>query len=125
MEIIGRDAVAPFTTKDTSTIRELLNPRNTSARQQSLAEATVEVGQATVAHYHPHTEEIYYLLQGEAVMAIEAEQSNVHAGDAILIPAGMRHQIRNTGNEPLIVLCCCAPAYTDEDTLLCASLLSP
>lgn len=28
------------------------------------------------------------------------------------------HKLVNTGDEPLRLLCCCAPAYTDDDTVL-------
>jgi mannose-6-phosphate isomerase-like protein (cupin superfamily) len=42
----------------------------------------------------------------------------VGPGDAILIPPGTRHTIRNIGRESLVFLCCCAPPYSDEDTVL-------
>ena len=57
MDVIQRDAVSAFTTKDTSTIRELLAPRNSGIERQSLAEATLPPGAATEAHFHPNTEE--------------------------------------------------------------------
>jgi len=123
MDVINRENVAVFTTKDTSTIREILAPRNSSLVQQSLAEATLAPGAKTQAHIHPGTEEIYYILSGTGCMAIEGEQRQVAAGDGIAIPAGKRHQIRNTGVQDLIFLCCCVPAYTDADTEFCASLI--
>jgi hypothetical protein len=64
MDIINRSATIPFTTKDGSEIRELLAYRNSSIRNQSLAEATIAVGTATQEHYHPESEEIYYILSG-------------------------------------------------------------
>jgi mannose-6-phosphate isomerase-like protein (cupin superfamily) len=123
MDVINRDSVPAFITKDTSTIRELLAPRNSRIVRQSLAEANLAPGAATEAHYHPNTEEIYYLLAGEGMMAIEAERQHVVPGDAIAIPAGVRHQIRNTGQTELVFLCCCVPAYMDSDTVMCDSLL--
>ena len=33
-------------------------------------------------------------------------------------PAGAVHGLVNTGGEPLVLLCCCAPAYSHEDTVL-------
>ena len=48
-----------FTTADGSTIRELLGLPTAPVRNQSLAEATLEPGQATERHYHAKTEEIY------------------------------------------------------------------
>ena len=48
-----------FTTKDGSTIRELLGIPTAPVRNQSLAEATLAPGQATERHYHRVAEEIY------------------------------------------------------------------
>lgn len=122
MDVVNRNAVAAFTTKDTSTIREILAPRNSGVARQSLAEATLPPGAATQAHLHPQTEELYYILQGEARMAIEGERRAVGPGDAIAILPGQKHQIRNTGKGALVFLCCCVPAYEDADTVMCESL---
>jgi mannose-6-phosphate isomerase-like protein (cupin superfamily) len=51
-------------------------------------------------------------------MRIENETRDVRAGDAIAIPPGLKHKIWNTGNETLRLLCCCAPAYEDSDTII-------
>ncbi len=86
--------------------------------QQSLAEARLSPGCATTPHRHPHTEEIYYILDGRGQIQIESEKANVGPGDAIAIPPGKRHQIINTDSLPLKFLCCCVPAYEDKDTIL-------
>ena len=52
-------------------------------------------------------------------MEIAGELRPVGPGDAIAIPPGAIHQITNTGREVLKFLCCCAPGYTDNDTVLC------
>jgi len=118
MEIVSRNSSAPFTTKDGSTIRSLLDRTNSSAANQSLAEATVPPGGATEPHRHPKTEEIYYILSGTGRMQVEGEARDVQPLDAILIPPGARHTIANTGTQPLVFLCCCAPPYSHDDTLL-------
>ncbi len=118
MTITHRDRVTPFTTKDTSEIRELLNDATSPLRHQSLAEATLPPGAATQEHYHPRTEEVYYILRGHGTMRLEGEEATVGPGAAIAIPAGQRHKIWNTGTEPLVFLCCCAPPYSHEDTVL-------
>lgn len=110
--------VPAFTTKDGSEIRELLAYRNSSVRRQSLAEARLPPGASTTPHYHPRTEEIYYILTGKGTMRLERAVQFVGPGDAIAIPPGARHQITNSGTEPLVFLCCCAPAYEHEDTIL-------
>lgn len=116
MDIRNRDRVDSFTTKDGSEIRELLAHRNSCIAKQSLAEARVPAGHSTTPHYHPLTEEIYYILSGEGTMRIGAETAQVGPGDAIAIPPGAEHQI--TATSDLVFLCCCAPAYEHSDTVL-------
>ncbi len=123
MDIVNRNAVTAFITKDSSTIREIMAPRNSEIERQSLAEAQIEIGGETQAHYHPNTEEIYYIIAGKALMALEQEIREVGIGDSIAIVAGKKHQIRNIGTEMLTLLCCCVPAYQDSDTMMCEPLL--
>jgi len=118
MDIKNIDQVPAFTTKDGSEIRELLAHRNSVIRKQSLAEARLPVGGSTQAHYHPETEEIYYITHGTGRMKIGEEVQKVEVGDAIAIPPGAPHKIWNNGTETLRFLCCCAPAYEHEDTVL-------
>src|SRR5271165_2139058 len=118
MDVRNLDDMAPFTTKDGSEIRELLAHRNSVIRQQSLAEARLPVGASTQEHYHPRTEEIYYITHGSGEMRIEGEARPVKVGDAIAIPPGQRHKLWNTGAETLRLLCCCAPAYEHDDTVI-------
>lgn len=118
MDIRNLADVPAFITKDGSEIRELLAWRNSGIRNQSLAEARLNPGASTEEHYHPRTEEIYFILEGTGRMRIEAETREVRAGDAIAILPGQRHKLWNTGAGLLGLLCCCAPAYEHSDTML-------
>ena len=118
MDVINRNEVQEFITKDTSEIREILAPRNSAIRRQSLAEALVKPRMATEEHRHPNTEEIYYILSGQGRMRIDGEERDVAPLDGIAIPPGAAHKMWNTGDTDLIFLCCCVPAYTDEDTIM-------
>ena len=118
MDVFNINDVPAFITKDGSEIRELLAYRNSCIRRQSLAEARLPAGGVTTPHRHLKTEEIYYILEGEGLMQIDMEARPVGPGDAIAIPPGALHQISNTGKELLKFLCCCAPGYEHEDTVL-------
>jgi len=118
MHIHNVAQVPAFTTKDGSEIRELLAHRNSCIQKQSLAEARVQPGASTTPHYHPQTEEIYYILEGAGRMTIDGETRDVGPGDAIAIPPGAVHMIHNPGSETLKFLCCCAPGYEHADTVL-------
>ncbi len=51
-------------------------------------------------------------------MTIDDDVRSVAPGDAIAIPPGQRHTIKNTGTEELIFLCTCAPGYEHDDVFL-------
>ncbi|MBL69675.1 MAG: hypothetical protein CMO74_14735 [Verrucomicrobiales bacterium] len=118
MEVVNLSEAPAFVTKDGSEIRELMAHRNSAIVNQSLAEARIPAGGATTEHYHPQAEEIYYITHGEGRMRIDGEERAVGVGDAIAIPPGVRHKLWNTGGETLRLLCCCAPGYEHEDTVL-------
>jgi mannose-6-phosphate isomerase-like protein (cupin superfamily) len=114
----ARRAVPAYETRDGSLIRELMHPDVHGNCRQSLAEATLGPGQTTLTHRHARTEEIYYVLQGEALMMVDHEKQPLGRGDAVLIPPGSWHCITNTGAVDLVFLCCCSPAYRHDDTQL-------
>jgi len=118
MDVKNLNEVPVFTTKDGSEIRELLAHRNSAIVNQSLAEARIQVGGCTAEHYHPVAEEIYYITHGTARIHIGDEEREVGVGDTIAIPPGTRHKLWNIGDDTLRLLCCCAPAYEHEDTIL-------
>ena len=114
MEVRALSEQEPFTTKDGSTIRSILDLSNAPVEKQSLAEATIPTGGETERHWHRDSEEFYFILSGAGTMEIDGAEREVGEGDAILIPAGAWHQIRATRD--LRFLCCCAPPYRHEDT---------
>lgn len=118
MHVSHIDEAEPFASTDGSTIRELAGRVSLPSRQQSLAEAVVSVGHATDEHYHPVSEELYFFVAGVGRLSVGGEQRGVRAGDCVLIPPGAVHKLANTGEEPLRLLCCCAPPWSPDDTVL-------
>lgn len=114
----ARDGISPYITKDGSEIRELLHPTQHGAKNQSLAEARVPAGCTTLLHRHEVTEEIYHVTSGTGIMTLGAEQFPIGPGDSVLIPPGTPHCVSNSGDAALTILCCCAPAYSHDDTVL-------
>ena len=107
-----------FTTADGSSIRELAGVPSGNAANQSLAEATVPPGGETAEHYHHRSEEIYYFVSGAGTLRLDGEEAPVRDGDCVVITPGAVHKLFNPGTDPLVLLCCCAPAYSNEDTVL-------
>lgn len=121
MDFARRAELDPYVTKDGSTIREWAGPGYAAqAVNQSLAEATVPPGGATVAHYHRRSEELYLVTAGAGILRIGDEERAVGPGDCAAIPPGAVHELRNEGAEDLVVVCCSSPPYAHEDTFLVA-----
>jgi mannose-6-phosphate isomerase-like protein (cupin superfamily) len=118
LEVVRLEQRESFITADGSAIRELAGIPAGNARNQSLAEATVPPGGETAEHFHRRAEEIYAFTAGAGRMRLGSEEADVRAGDTVVISPGVPHKLWNPGPEPLVLLCCCAPAYSHEDTVL-------
>lgn len=117
MKTAHRDIPA-YTTLDGSEIRELMHPSLHGGRAQSLAEATVPPGTKTLLHRHVRTEELYHVTAGSGRMTLGESKFDIAPGDTVLIPPGTPHRVEANSDEPLVLLCCCSPAYAHEDTEL-------
>lgn len=113
-----REQREAFITADGSSIRELAGVPSGNAANQSLAEAVVPPGGSTIAHLHRTTEEIYLFTGGSGRMRLGDAERPVQAGDCVVIPPGAVHKLWADEHQQLVLLCCCAPAYSDEDTVL-------
>ncbi|MDO8211310.1 cupin domain-containing protein [Conexibacter sp. CPCC 206217] len=118
MHLARYDELEPYVTADGSTIREWAGPGYSPARNQSLAEATLPPGGATIAHYHPQAEELYLFRSGHGRLRIGDDERDVQPGDCAVIPPGVVHKLWNTGTADLVLVCACSPAYSHEDTIL-------
>jgi mannose-6-phosphate isomerase-like protein (cupin superfamily) len=117
--LAGRlDEAPPFTTLDGSTIREVAGRVSLPTENQSLAEATVPAGGETQAHFHRTSEELYVFTSGVGRIRVAGEERAVREGDCVVLPPGTEHKLWNTGDGPLTLLCCCAPAYSHDDTVV-------
>jgi mannose-6-phosphate isomerase-like protein (cupin superfamily) len=64
----------------------------------------LDAGVSEGAHTHGGDrplEEVYYFQEGRGLMEIDGEEVPVASGDFVLVPAGVHHGVRNTGDTPL------------------------
>jgi mannose-6-phosphate isomerase-like protein (cupin superfamily) len=54
-------------------------------------------------------DQIVYVVEGEAVLRIGAREHRAGPGALVVIPAGMRHHVRNPGHAPLFFVTVYAP----------------
>src|SRR4029453_6168143 len=107
-----------FTTLDGSRIRGLAGPAGAAARHQSLRGATGPPGGATGQRLHRESEEISYFPAGSGRMRLGDDESEITAGDCVVIPPGTPHKLWADEAGPLVLLCACSPPYSDADTEL-------
>ena len=119
VRIDNLEDVEPVTTLDGAQIRELAGRAIGTTLNQSLAEATVPAGGTTIEHYHREAEELYFFTHGRGRMRLAGKEQDVRPGDVVVIAPGMRHKLWAGEDAPLRLLCCCAPAYSHDDTVLC------
>ena len=104
-----------FIAGDNTILRELLHPDKADLKlRYSLAHAIVKPGDTSQPH-RLKTSEVYYILEGEAIMFIDEEKQNVGPGDAIYIPPMATQYIQNTGKNNLVFICIVDPAWRVED----------
>ena len=67
----------------------------------------LDPGVSEGAHTHDGDgalEEVYYFQEGRGLMEVDGEEVPVVAGDLVLVPAGVHHGFRNTGDTALKLL---------------------
>jgi mannose-6-phosphate isomerase-like protein (cupin superfamily) len=79
------------------------------SRNVTLRIAEIPVPQAgeppRAAHHHSDFEECIFVLAGEGTTFADSGEYSLKPGDTLLMPAGEKHVTRNTGKEPLLLLC--------------------
>ncbi len=98
------------------TIQEILGLVAGNVTSHSLAEITINPGNASSLHFHKHSEESYLILSGEATLDIDGHVFKLSPGEAVLIKSNEVHQISNQNKEPLIFIAVCVPAWSPDDS---------
>ena len=92
-------------------MRWLANEDSLQAKNLSVCVIRVMLGEAVrLAHSHPHSEELIYIMTGNGKVMIENEVGEVKAGSAVLFEQGKIHILKNTGDIEMKVICFFAPA---------------
>ena len=121
MIVINRNQANIVRTPHNSEIRPLIDRTTSPITQCSLAEEMLPPGCAVTPHHHRDLEEIYYIVSGAGLMTVGENSREVGAGDAVYIPRGHRHSLKNTGTEPIKLILVCGPAFFYEDQVFNAA----
>lgn len=82
----------------------------------SIARARVSPGGQTRWHSLDNTVERYQILSGCGLVEVgDGPPTKVSPGDTVVIPAGVRQRILNSGEDDLIFLALCTPRFVPEN----------
>lgn len=115
VKVMNAREIQSFVGADGAIVRELASPNNSPLTSHSLAEIRHPPGTASVEHYHIEAEEVYYVLEGQGAIRIDGHPRDIGPGDVISIPPGRRHKVWPRGEQDLVMLVTCVPAYSVED----------
>lgn len=58
-------------------------------------------GEAIGEEVHKDTDQFFRIEAGKGVLVIDGKSSDINEGDAIVVPAGARHNVTNTSQKPM------------------------
>ena len=71
---------------------------------------TLDPDGGQVPWHNQDSEEVYFLIEGTAEMCLGDERQTLRAGQAVLIPPRVFHQVTNVGPTPARMIYCYGPA---------------
>ncbi len=95
-------------------VKETLNNENfrevlyTGAKSQLVA-MSIPPGGEIGEEVHEHVEQTLYFHSGEGEAVLDGTPSPLRAGDILIVTPGTRHNVKNTGSEPLKIVTVYAP----------------
>ena len=99
-------------------LKEYFHPENTqNGINYSLAQFTLESGKKTTSH-KMKSSEIYYILEGTAIIHIDKESFTVSKDDSAYIAPMSLQFIENVGENDLRFLCIVEPSWKQEDEII-------
>jgi quercetin dioxygenase-like cupin family protein len=110
-----RSSQAPVEAFDWGALQWLAGGRTVPGCEQTFGVSRIGPGQKNPLHYHPNCEEILYVVSGRCDHTFDGETASLEAGDAIVIPQGVRHNLVNTGDTD--VVCIISFSSPDRETI--------
>lgn len=108
---VVRAADAPVESFDWGRLQWLVNGRTVPGCRQTFGTSTIAAGSRNPLHYHPNCEEVLYVVSGRCDHRLNDEIVSLGAGDVVVIPPGVRHNLVNTGSEEIV----CVIAFSSPD----------
>jgi quercetin dioxygenase-like cupin family protein len=103
-QLVTDSAELPAETFAWGALKWLCNERLSPGAAQTVGICHILPGQRNPVHYHPNCEEVLYMLAGRGQHSLDGELIDLKPGMTVRIPANVRHNLTNTGWEPITCL---------------------
>lgn len=97
--------------------KALVGPENSLSRRVDFRISRYAPMAFVQEHVHQVQEQIYYVIEGEGLLTLDAEQHVMRAHDYVYVPPGVRHSFTNSGLEALVFFVVTTPAEDHEQAV--------
>lgn len=66
---------------------------------------------------HEDNDQLLLVVEGEARLLLGEEETEFEVGDAVLVPAGLNHNVMNAGNDSLKIITTYSPPHHADGTV--------
>ncbi|MCE9606278.1 MAG: cupin domain-containing protein [Planctomycetia bacterium] len=99
---IVRSEEAPIELFEWGKLQWLVAGRTIPGCEQTFGISTIGPGLRNPLHYHPNCEEILFVVSGSCENSYDGTTAPLAAGDTIVIPVGVKHNLVNTGTNDVV-----------------------
>ncbi len=117
MHLKNAKTIEPLHSEHGEIVYELIGNAAGGTTAYSLAQVVIPPGKASLKHYHPVAEESYCILSGTGRLDMDGKTVMLGPGDTVAILPNHTHQIFNDGEDTLILLAVCVPAWTPDNSV--------
>jgi mannose-6-phosphate isomerase-like protein (cupin superfamily) len=118
MSVRKSSEIESFLGNEGTKIKQYFHPHNTlNGITFSIAQFTLEPNTRSRVH-KIRSAEIYYILQGEAILTVDNNQHRIKKDDSVYVPPMSEQHIENIGKMDLQFLCIVEPAWKSEDEII-------
>lgn len=100
-------------TKENTNFRKVL----VTGKHSQIVAMSIPVGGDIGEEVHPDTDQILTFVDGEGEAILNGETRSVEKHDVVFVPAGTKHNFKNTGDEDLKLFTVYAPAEHADGTI--------
>ncbi|HEX7191021.1 MAG TPA: cupin domain-containing protein [Thermoanaerobaculia bacterium] len=88
-----------------------------TGKNMQLVLMALKPGEEIGEEVHPDRDQFFRVEKGEGEVSIDGHQTKIKSDVAIIVPAGARHNVRNTGDQPLKLYTLYAPPEHVDGTV--------